>query len=317
MVPFLLPTLVALLVAGAPAPPLAPDPPPAEEAVEAPWVVKRVTADGRTLVLWARRGGCDPETSAAVTETPDAVEIHVRHAVPAPGGPCPAIMIFDRLRVRLQEPISGRTLVGQSLTDAPPAVRMPGMLQLDAKDARFALRAQGLRPTGIRSGAITWQVPWPGSVVRGTRPTKVFLSNPTPEPRPAVLGRLRFRTVAKGDGAASSLRDPADLVVGREARWKRIWRKLTGGDRGRPRVDFDRRRLLVVVQGRRPSNGYRIRIRRVDGLPDGIVVDVREFSPATGCPAGGVLTSPYHVVSIPRIDRRVDFVRTQRVDDCD
>ena len=206
MVPFLLPTLVALLVAGAPAPPLAPDPPPAEEAVEAPWVVKRVTADGRTLVLWARRGGCDPETSAAVTETPDAVEIHVRHAVPAPGGPCPAIMVFDRLRVRLQEPISGRTLVGQSLTDAPPAVRMPGMLQLDAKDARFALRAQGLRPTGIRSGAITWQVPWPGSVVRGTRPTEVFLSNPTPEPRPAVLGRLRFRTVAKGDGAASSLR---------------------------------------------------------------------------------------------------------------
>ena len=268
-------------------------------------------------MLWARRGGCDPETSAAVTETPDAVEIRVRHAAPAPGGPCPAIMIFDRLRVRLQEPISGRALVGQSLEQAPPALRVPRMVQLDAKDARFALRAQGLRPTGIRSGAITWQVPWPGTAVRGTRPTKVYLSNPMPEPRPAVLGRLPFRTVAKGDGAASSLRDPAGLVVGRDARWKRIWRRLTGGDRGRPRVDFDRRRLLVVVQGRRPSGGHQIRIRRVDGLPDGIVVDVRELSPAPGCPAGGVLTSPYHVVSIPRVDRRVDFVRTQRMADCD
>jgi hypothetical protein len=138
-------------------------------------------------------------------------------------------------------------------------------------------------------------------------PPAVYLSNSS----------LPFRTVAKGDGAASSLRDAADLVVGREARWKRIWRKLTGGDRGRPRVDFDRRRLLVVVQGRRPSNGYRIRIRRVDGLPGGVVVDVRDVSPGTGCLAGGVVTSPYHVVSIPRVDRRVDFVRTQRVADCD
>jgi hypothetical protein len=164
-------------------------------------------------------------------------------------------MIFDKLRVRLQEPISGRALVGQSLDEAPPALRVPRMVQLDAKDARFALRAQGLRPTGIRGGAITWQAPWPGMAVRGTRPNKVYLSNPVPEPRPAVLGRLRFRTVAKGDGAASSL--------------------------------------------------------------DGIVVDVRALSPAPGCPAAGVLTSPYHVVSIPRVDRRVDFVRTQRVADCD
>lgn len=186
MVPLPLSPLVALLLAVAPAPPPAPDPPAPDQAVEAPGVVKRVSADGQTLVLWSRRGGCDPETSAAVTETPDSVEIRVRHGAPARGGPCPAIMIFDRLRIRLQEPISGRALVGQSLDHAPPAVRMPRMLQLDAKDARFALRAQGLRPTGIRSGAITWQVPWPGTALRGTRPTKVFLSNPVFEPRPAV-----------------------------------------------------------------------------------------------------------------------------------
>ena len=130
-------------------------------------------------MVWARRGGCDPEPSAAVTETPDAVEIHVRHAAPAPG-PCPAIMIFDTLRIRLQAPIAGRALVGQSFDQAPPALRVPRVLQLDAKDARFALRAQGLRPAGIRSGAVTWQSPWPGTAVRGTRPNRVYLSDPAP-----------------------------------------------------------------------------------------------------------------------------------------
>ncbi len=278
-------------------------------------MVNRVSADGQTLVLWTGRGGCDSEPSATVTETPGSVEIHVHHTV-ASGGPCPAIKRFDRLQVRLQKPIAGRALVGQSLHQAPPAVRMPRMVQLDAKDARFALRAQGLRPTGIRTGAITWQTPWPGSAVRGTQPNKVYLSNPAPTPRPAVLGRLRFHTVAHGDGAASSLRHAASLVVDSEARWKTIWRKLTGDEGGRPRVDFDRRRLLVVVQGRKPSGGHRIRIARVDGLPQSLVVGVREISPARGCPTAGVLTSPYHVVSIPRVDRRVDFVRAQRVLDC-
>ena len=55
----------------------------------------------------------------------------------------------------------------------------------------------------------------------------------------------------------------------------------------------------------------------MDGLPDGIVADVREVSPAPGCPTADVLTSPYHVVSIPRVERRVDFVRTQEVRDCE
>jgi hypothetical protein len=311
MAPFLLPSVLALLAAFPAAPSL--DPP--DGMVEAPWVVNRVSADGRTLVLWARRGGCDPAPSATVTETPGSVEIHVRHATPECGGPCPALR-FDRLHVRLKRSISGRALIGQSLEQAPPAVRVPRMVQLDAKDARFALRAQGLRPTGIHSGAITWETPWPGSAVRGTRPTEVYLSNSVPEPRPAVLGRLRFHTVAQGDGAASSLLRRAGLVVDGEARWKRIWRELTGSDRGRPRVDFERRRLLVAVQGRKPSGGHQVRITRVDGPPNGIVVKVREVSPGSGCITAGVLTSPYHVVSIPRFNRRVDFIRTQRVVDC-
>ena len=205
MAPHLLPSVVALLVGVAPAPPPALNAP----LPEAPWVVNRVSADGRTLVLWTRRGGCDPELSAAVTETGDSVEIHVRHVGPASAGPCPAVLTFEKLQVRLREPISGRALVGQSLDQAPAAVRVPRVVQLDAKDARFALRAQGLRPTGIRSGALTWQAPWPGSAVRGNRPNEVYLSNPMPEPRPAVLGRLRFRTVASGDCAASSRRHPA------------------------------------------------------------------------------------------------------------
>src|SRR5687768_11971700 len=98
MAPHLLPSVVALLIGGAPAPPPALNPP----LPEAPWVVNRVSTDGRTLVLWTRRGGCDPELAATVTETADSVELHVRHAGPASTGLCPANLTFEKLAVRLQ-----------------------------------------------------------------------------------------------------------------------------------------------------------------------------------------------------------------------
>ena len=136
----------------------------------------------------------------------------------------PANLTFEKLQVRLREPISGRALVGQSLDEAPAAVRVPRVVQLDAKDTRFALRAQGLRPTGIRSGALTWQAPWPGSAVRGDRPNEVYLSNPVPEPRPAVLGRYgSARSRAATARRARSAIPPISSSID-EARWKRVWR---------------------------------------------------------------------------------------------
>jgi hypothetical protein len=307
MPPLLLSPLVALAFAAAPA--------PAADAIDSAWVVNRVSADGRTLVIYARSGGCDPRSTAPVTETPASVEIHAGHAPPPPSAePCAANVRFERIPVRLKAPIAGRRLIGQTLDFAPVPERMPRMLGLTAKDARAALRAQGLRPTGVRTGTITWQTPWPGAAVPWNRPTKVYLSNPMPAAHAAA--RLRFENVARGDGAASTLRPRDGLVVGSEARWKPIWRKLTGSDDGRPRVDFANRRALVVLQGRKPSGGHEIRVTRVQGLTGRIVVDVRETSPGRGCLAAGVMTSPYHVVSIPRDDRPVEFVRTQRTDDC-
>jgi hypothetical protein len=126
------------------------------------WAVLRVSPSGRVLVVQAVGGGCGHDPRAIVTERSDAVEIHVQQLAPAdPDAICPMIARIDTMRVQLSRPIAGRPLVRQSLRSTTPAATMPRVLGLAAADARFALRAQGLRVRADRHGTVRAQRPRP------------------------------------------------------------------------------------------------------------------------------------------------------------
>jgi protease stability complex PrcB-like protein len=128
----------------------------------------------------------------------------------------------------------------------------------------------------------------------------------------ASQAHVPFRSVAKdeGRGTASGRRS---LTIRGERRWRKVWDELGDGDEP-PRVDFAREMLIAVTQGRQPSSGHEIRIERIERKHNGRLVTVVEIQPAPGCPAGGVMTSPYHVVRVARSTQRVRFERrrTQR-----
>jgi hypothetical protein len=132
------------------------------------WVVLTVSPSGRVLVVQAIGGGCGHDPFATVAETRDAVRLHVRQLVPDdPNAICPAIARIDIMRVRLSSPIAGRRLERQSLTSATAAPgrrrTMPRVIGLRARDARYALRAQGFRLHGDRTGVVRSQRPRPGT----------------------------------------------------------------------------------------------------------------------------------------------------------
>jgi PrcB C-terminal/PASTA domain len=293
------------------------------EPVDEQWVLKQVSADGRTLVLQSVRGGCDPVPQANVTESADSVEIRVQHAAPPSDGPCPAIALFDTLRVRLQEPIAGRDLIGQSLRSAPLGLpgreRVPRMLGLQADDARFALKAHGLRVRGDREGTVRDQDPRPGARIHSRRVVTLETGTGTGAKPLPPLEPVPFRTVAKDDGASSELKRRTGLVIRGERRWKRVWRSLTAGIEPRPRrprIDFSRHMLLVAIQGRQPSGAHSTTITGVGDTGGRLIVDVDDLSPGRGCVTPGVMTSPYHVVRVRRSDDPVEFTRHRIQRDC-
>lgn len=72
-----------------------------------------------------------------------------------------------------------------------------------------------------------------------------------------------------------------------------------------PRVDFATEDLLVAAMGMKSSGGYAIEITRVELMTGGFTgghafVDVVERAPAPGQPVTMALTSPIHVVKVPK-----------------
>jgi PrcB C-terminal len=145
-------------------------------------------------------------------------------------------------------------------------------------------------------------------------------ANPQLTPPSGSVVSLRrpvpFRTVAIGDGSSSRLQKPTGLAVKSKARWRTLWRALGAGGK-LPPVDFSRHMLLVASQGRQPSGGHQLRIASVGDPGDALVVDVTEVSPGPGCVTTGGITSPYHVVRVPRSDKPVRFVRHPKEKTCD
>jgi hypothetical protein len=113
-----------------------------------------------------------------------------------------------------------------------------------------------------------------------------------------------LHTLAADD--MSSVDSPRQAVARNDTEWAALW-KAHGSGRPAPRVDFSTRTVVAVFLGSRPSAGYRVEITgtRQDGKR--LVVTWREIAPSRDSLLAQVLTSPAHLVSIPRFDGDITF----------
>ena len=72
--------------------------------------------------------------------------------------------------------------------------------------------------------------------------------------------------------------------------------------------------VVGVFLGSRPTAGYSVEIVRTTEQPDGLVVEYREGSPARDMMTAQVITTPYHLVAVPKRTGEVKFekVRSQK-----
>jgi len=112
-------------------------------------------------------------------------------------------------------------------------------------------------------------------------------------------------TISKGDG--SRISTPRRVIVRDEDAWRALWAEHAGGDVMPPYVDFVNRIVAAVFAGDVPSAGYSLSIvsARRDG--DVLTVLVEERRPPSGAIAAQVILSPFHIVSLTRVEGEVQF----------
>ncbi len=102
------------------------------------------------------------------------------------------------------------------------------------------------------------------------------------------------------DKGLNSNVDAARQVTVRTAdEWSKLWTQHAG-ERKAPAVDFSKDVVLAVFMGTRPSAAFSVEIvgTRTEGAT--LVVSYKETRPAPGGVAAQILTSPYHIVAVPK-----------------
>jgi len=114
---------------------------------------------------------------------------------------------------------------------------------------------------------------------------------------------LTFTTIARGSD--SRLQEPWQAVIRSLDEWRVLWKEHRSGTV--PEVDFSTSMVVGVFIGSRPTVGYRVDIVTVRMEDAVVVVEYRERTPAPDVLVGQMLTSPFHLVSLPRNAHPVQF----------
>ena len=112
------------------------------------------------------------------------------------------------------------------------------------------------------------------------------------------------KTLDKGD--QSNVDSARQVTVRTAAEWNTLWQQHSP-DRTQPVVDFSKEMVVGVFMGSRPSAGYTISILSTIQKDGKTLVRYQETMPAKGTMTAQIITSPYHLVAVPKAAGEVAF----------
>jgi hypothetical protein len=117
------------------------------------------------------------------------------------------------------------------------------------------------------------------------------------------------RNLAKG--AFSGITEPTQQVIHTLAAWEQVWTRHWVNRSPAapvPEVNFDTEMVIVATMGRQRTGGYVIDIVRVAAEGGKLKVFIQRRSPPPGSMTIQVLTTPFHMVAVPRSALTPEFV---------
>ena len=119
----------------------------------------------------------------------------------------------------------------------------------------------------------------------------------------AAEQEIEFEMSDMGD--VSGYGEEAYLVVVSEADWVNVWKKHTSicESREQPQeIDFTKNFVICAFMGRRPTTGYSINIERIWTDGEKVFVEVVKRCPPEGLVVCEMVTCPYVMVLVERMD---------------
>jgi uncharacterized membrane protein len=105
-------------------------------------------------------------------------------------------------------------------------------------------------------------------------------------------------TIARGD--ASHVAEPRRFLCRTDDEWRALWAIHAGPGADPPAVDLATVVVAAAFAGEKPSAGYSIEITTAAPADRGVTLSVEERAPGPDTIAAAIMTSPFHIVAVPR-----------------
>jgi hypothetical protein len=115
--------------------------------------------------------------------------------------------------------------------------------------------------------------------------------------------------VSIGQGTASGIVDPLEIVIQSEQELQDFWKQHAPSGSPPPPVDFATDLVVGIFAGQRPTSGYQVEIVRVERGGTGIHVIYQIKSPPKDALVAQVLTQPFHLIRLPQLNLPIQFKR--------
>jgi hypothetical protein len=123
-----------------------------------------------------------------------------------------------------------------------------------------------------------------------------------------ILQTIAFTNVAQG--TSSQIDEPRKVIIRSADEFQALWKLHSTAPP--PKVDFSKSIVAGVFLGMRPTAGYTVAIQAVRRTEAGAVVEYIEGVPDKSRMLAQLLTSPFHLVSIPNDVKTVEFKQLPR-----
>jgi PrcB C-terminal len=111
-------------------------------------------------------------------------------------------------------------------------------------------------------------------------------------------------------GTQSNVDEARQVSIRTEAEWTRLWQQHKP-DRPKPTIDFSKEMVLGVFMGSRSTGGFAVEILGAEEAGGALTVRYRETMPRPGAITAQVISSPYHLVAVPKVTGTVTFEKVQ------
>jgi hypothetical protein len=228
--------------------------------------------------------------------TGPAHKVEIRLTMNAEGGQS----VFQTREERDSSELGGKSggygfMARVPLRDVPPGLYV---LRLEA-ESRIGERQTVSRETIVNV------IPTPA----GAASQPPAADKPAAAPVPAPGAAVPMTTVHSSH--MSGIDTPQQTVARTAAEFEVLWKKHAPGQTV-PTVDFTKQMVLAVFLGSRPTGGFNVLITGVQQSGNDLVAHWTEARPAPGMVATTVITSPAHIVAVPRTEGTVRFEKAER-----